>query len=343
MTRLKQALKRVALFLLWPVRRFFDPRFAGIASAMEANIQATVEATEMLGRSLDEVQARVDEVQARVDELQVRVDVRFEEQERRIEATREEAAHASGRYFERLVGGSVGDIDQSVAHLLNYASSHQGFAAQRDLWLNPPISLAYEPGGVRVTNVNERIVEIPHVFRALGRLEPGARILDVGAVESPVALSLAMLGYDVTALDLRPYPFEHPRLEAVQDAVEDWEHENDFFDGIVCLSTIEHVGLGAYGEEEKAGRGDLAAMKRLRELVKPAGLLVLTTRFGRAAVDDFQRTYDRAGLDELFEGWKIDDLTIVRRDGDMTWTLADGSADVEDGVEKVALVTATRA
>jgi hypothetical protein len=77
--------------------------------------------------------------------------------------------------------------------------------------------------------------------------------------------------------------------------------------------------------------------------VKPAGLLVLTTRFGRAAVDDFQRTYDRAGLDELFEGWKIDDLTIVRRDGDMTWTLADGSADVEDGVEKVALVTATRA
>ena len=68
MSRVKQALKRVALFILWPVRRFFDPRFAGIASAMQANIHATIEATEMLGRSLDELQARVD--------------ARFEEQQR---------------------------------------------------------------------------------------------------------------------------------------------------------------------------------------------------------------------------------------------------------------------
>ena len=60
MSRVKQALKRVALFILWPLRRFFDPRFAGIASAMQANTNATIEATEMLGRSLDELQARVD-------------------------------------------------------------------------------------------------------------------------------------------------------------------------------------------------------------------------------------------------------------------------------------------
>ena len=109
MNRVKQALKRVALFILWPVRRFFDPRFAGIAAAMQANIHATVEATELLGRSLDELQARVD---ARFEEQQRH----FEDQQRQIEATRDEAAHASGRYFERLVGGSVGDIDQSVAH-----------------------------------------------------------------------------------------------------------------------------------------------------------------------------------------------------------------------------------
>jgi SAM-dependent methyltransferase len=335
MSRIKQGLKRVALFVLWPVRRFFDPRFAGIAAAMQANIQATVEATELLGRSLDELQARVD---ARFEEQQRKL----EEQQRQIEATREEAAHASGRYFERLVGGSVGDIDQSVAHLLNYASSHQGFAAQRDLWLNPPISLAYEPGGVRVTNVNERIVEIPHVFRALGRLEQGGRILDVGAVESPVALSLAMLGYDVTAVDVRPYPFEHPGLESVTAPVEDWKHKDEYFDGIVCLSTIEHIGLGAYGEEAKDGRADLAAMKRMHALAKPGGLLVLTTRFGPAAVDDFQRTYDRPGLDELLEGWNVEELTIVRRDGETSWSRADGSADADDGVEKVALVTATR-
>jgi 2-polyprenyl-3-methyl-5-hydroxy-6-metoxy-1,4-benzoquinol methylase len=336
MSRVKQALKRVALFILWPARRFFDPRFAGIAAAMQANIHATIEATEMLGRSLDELQARVD--------------ARFEEQQRQIEATRDEAAHArdeaahaSGRYFERLVGGSVGDIDQSVAHLLNYASSHRGFAAQRDLWLNPPVSLAYEPGGVRLTNVNERIVEIPHVYRALARVPLGGKIADVGAAESLVAVSLAMLGYDVTAVDLRPYPFEHPQLRSVTTPIEEWDQKDETFDAIVCLSTIEHIGLGAYGEDPKDGRADITAMKRMHELVKPGGLLVLTTRFGMAGEDEFQRTYDRPGLEELLEGWQVEELAVLRRDDDTSWSLADGSADADDGVEKVTLVTATRA
>jgi 2-polyprenyl-3-methyl-5-hydroxy-6-metoxy-1,4-benzoquinol methylase len=336
MSRVKQALKRVALFILWPARRFFDPRFAGIAAAMQANIHATIEATEMLGRALDELQARVD--------------ARFEEQQRQIEATRDEAAHArdeaahaSGRYFERLVGGSVGDIDQSVAHLLNYASSHRGFAAQRDLWLNPPVSLAYEPGGVRLTNVNERIVEIPHVYRALARVPLGGKIADVGAAESLVAVSLAMLGYDVTAVDLRPYPFEHPQLRSVTTPIEEWDQKDETFDAIVCLSTIEHIGLGAYGEDPKDGRADITAMKRMHELVKPGGLLVLTTRFGSAGEDEFQRTYDRPGLEELLEGWQVEELSVLRRDGDTSWSLADGSADADDDVEKVTLVTATRA
>ena len=83
-------------------------------------------------------------------------------------------------------------------------------------------------------------------------------------------------------------------------------------------------------------------MKRMHDLVKPGGLLVLTTPFGTAGEDDFQRTYDRPGLKELLEGWKVDDLTILRRDGDTSWSLADGSADAGGGAEKVALVTATR-
>jgi len=346
-TRLKLLAKRIVLGLLWPVRRFFDPRFQGIAAAMQANVAATTEATELLGRSLDELnsrmEARFEEQQARFEEQQARLEEQqacLEEQTRLIDETRDEAAHASGRYFERLLEGSVTEIDQSVAHLLNYASSHKGFAAQRNLWLNPPISVAYEPGGVRLANVNERIVETPHVYRALARLQPGASVADIGAVESLVALSLACLGYEVTAIDLRPYPFEHPRLRSVTTPIEEWEHDGTF-DAIVCLSTIEHVGLGAYGEDAKDERADIAAMKRMRELTKPGGVLALTTRFGSAGVDELERTYDRAGLDELLEGWQVEELTVLRREDDTTWALADGVAPAKDD-EMVALVTATR-
>jgi 2-polyprenyl-3-methyl-5-hydroxy-6-metoxy-1,4-benzoquinol methylase len=324
MTRLKGVLKKIALALLWPFRRFFDPRFAGLAAAMQANIDATTGATELLGRSLDELRARL------------------EQQERLLEETRIEASYASSRAFEKLVGGSVSEIDDRVAHLLNYASSHLGFAAQRDLWLNPPISLAYEPGGVRLTNVNERIVEIPHVYRALARLKPGAKVADIGAAESLVAFSLALLGYEVTAIDLRPYPFEHPKLQSVTSAIEEWDHDGTF-DGLICLSTIEHVGLGAYGEDAKDGRADLEAMRRMGELTTPGGLLVLTTRFGRPSVDELERTYDQAGLDELLTEWNVEELTVLRREDETTWALADGTGGADDGAEKVVLVTATRA
>jgi SAM-dependent methyltransferase len=329
--QVKLLASRTARALLWPVRRFM------VAEPLEA-----------LSRSLD---ARLEEHQRQIEAcfkvaepleaLSRSLDGRLEEQQRQIEATREEAARASGRYLEGLVGGSISELDQSAARLLNYAGCHLGFAAQRGLWVNPPISLVYEPREVRLTNVNERIVEIPYVYRALARVKEGASIVDVGAGESLVALSLASLGYEVTAVDPRPYRFEHPRLRSVTDQIEEWEPDTRF-DTVVCISTIEHIGIGAYGVPPKDGRADLAAMRRMRALTKPGGLLVLTTRYGRAAVDEFQRTYDRAGIEQLLDGWEVEELILLRREGATTWSFTDEVA-AEDEGEGVALVTATRA
>src|SRR3989442_9806581 len=61
----------------------------------------------------------------------------------------------------------------------------------------------------------ERIVEVPFVLRHLDA-PPGSRILDFGCSESPVALHLASLGYQVLAVDLRPYPFPHPNLTVIR-------------------------------------------------------------------------------------------------------------------------------
>ena len=101
--------------------------------------------------------------------------------------------------FDPEASHSLAELDEMMARILNYAASHEGFAAQANLWFNPPILVAYEPQKVAVRWVNERIVEIPYIFRALSRVAPDARVLDVGATESTVCLSLATLGYDVTA------------------------------------------------------------------------------------------------------------------------------------------------
>ena len=49
----------------------------------------------------------------------------------------------------------------------------RGFAAQRNLWFNPPVLVQYAPGEAFIAHVNERIAESPSSSGRLRRC-PGA-------------------------------------------------------------------------------------------------------------------------------------------------------------------------
>ena len=80
---------------------------------------------------------------------------------------------------------------------------------------------------------------------------------------------------------------------------------------IVCLSSIEHFGLGAYGEDHADDRLDHEAMRILRDMVEPDGLLVMTIPFGMTEITPVQRMYDRDDLDDLLAGWVIDTIQVA--------------------------------
>ena len=356
--------RRLARAILWPIRRFFDPRFEGIAAQSavlhDDHVRRFGAIEQRLGDTAEQTHERLARLHASVDELDriARADLEMASDattlmgeavaelnrigDETLETVREMRQGAIVAYLEHLIGGTVDELDAGIAHLLNYAESHQGFAAQRNLWFNPSVSLSYENGDVAVGQVNERAVELAYVLRAFGAVPRGASVLDVGATESLLSLSLASLGYRVTALDPRPYPLSHPHLEVVVAEMQRWE-PNRTFDAVVCLSTIEHIGLGAYGEEKDDERADILAMARIRACTAPGGLLLLTTPFGTARTDAFTRVYDRSRLNELLTGWDVADLTIARRESPTSWIVADDANESDDETESVALVTATRA
>src|SRR5215211_6096493 len=304
----KGGVRAFAKKLAWPARRFFDPRFTAVLQEIDG-IKRIVAADA---------------------------------------AAASELATFTGRSLDTLLAygeqhaRSLEEIDDNTARVLNYAASHEGFAAQANLWFNPALLVAYKPKGVELRWVNERIVEVPYAFRALSGLEPGATVLDVGSTESSVSLSLATLGYEVTAVDPRPNPLSHERLHVVAAHIEDWDHAAQF-DAVVCLSTIEHVGTAAYGQPASDERLDLRAMARMRALARPGGLLVLTTAVGTPSLSESGRVYDREGLDELLAGWDVSDLTLVQRRDATTWdTVEQAVEQLGPEAETVAMITANR-
>ena len=218
----------------------------------------------------------------RIDDQEVRLLARID--------TVEDVGHVDR--LNRAAEAALEEVDGAVANLVNRANGHRGFAAQAGLWFNPPVTVELGEGRARLATVNERIVEVPFALQALARLTPPARVLDIGSAESTFSLSVASLGYEVTALDLQPLPYSHPNLETVVGRLEDFDPGSERFDAAVLISTIEHFGLGAYGEPAGEDGADRAAIARVGELLTDDGFLVLTTPYGPARVDALERTYD---------------------------------------------------
>lgn len=235
-------------------------------------------------------------------------------------------------------GAALDQLDAPRAAYLNWASGPDGYAAQAGLWFNPPVPVQHDARAVQPLLVNERIVEQPFVFAALAGLPQPGRILDVGGSESTVGLSLATLGHEVTIVDPRPHPLAHPNLAHAACRLDELPVPAQRFDAAVALSAVEHFGLEHYGLDWSDARADLAALARLRDLVAPGGLLVLTVPFGeQASVDDFQRVYDETGLAELLRGWDVRTSLRCGRTDRLTWELGRPSRERHG----VALVAAT--
>lgn len=231
-------------------------------------------------------------------------------------------------------------LSRDTAQFLNWAEGHDGPAARAGLWFNPPVAIEYGDDLADVLLVNERIVEQPYVFGALADLPRPARILDVGGGESTLALSLASLGHEVHVVDPRGYRLSHPGVHAHELRLDELP-PGERFDAAIALSSIEHFGLGAYGEDRVDTRQDRVALELILRTLKSDGLLVLTVPCATiSSVDEFQRTYSTAELREMLAAWDLVDFSTAWRRDRVTWVR--GGPDGSTADAGVALITARR-
>jgi cyclopropane fatty-acyl-phospholipid synthase-like methyltransferase len=169
--------------------------------------------------------------------------------------------------------------------------------------------------------VNERVVEVPFVWRNLD-LPLGAKVLDFGCNESLLPVQLASLGYDVSGVDLLHYAYRHPAFRFQQRNLVG-AFQSEAFDGITSVSVVEHIGLGGYGEEVVARTTDVEVMEELYRILKTNGLLILTIPFGRKFTGSQYRVYDQKGVEELLSKFAVENVEFYRRSDKLYWMPCD--------------------
>ncbi|MFZ4772602.1 MAG: DUF268 domain-containing protein [Chlamydiia bacterium] len=133
----------------------------------------------------------------------------------------------------------------------------------------------------------------------------GKRVLIVGS-QNPIyeAVVLAFGGYPVT-VEYNNIETDDPRLEIY--TVEQFRNNTEKFDAILSISSIEHDGLGRYGDPINPN-GDLEFMHKAKSYLKDDGMFFLAVPVGKdCLVWNVHRIYGARRLPLLLKEWNLID------------------------------------
>lgn len=219
--------------------------------------------------------------------------------------------------FRAALGGLKYRLKNLVREWRNGPDRHFPFDLRI---IGPMVRTAYynpKPVGLRTrVMLTERVVEYPSVFQLL----PAApsTILDVGSGDSPLPYQMASLGHTVHAVDVLPYPLQHPNLHHRQCDALHLPFDSNTFPFATAISALEHFGLGGYGDPV-APDAPFAAKDEIVRVLAPGGRLLASFPVGlamdRAAIGANYVVFTRPLLDRFVRGTGVVEERYYRLSG----------------------------
>lgn len=194
-------------------------------------------------------------------------------------------------------------------------------AIERGLSEPPREGYGYHDAGL-----DERVVEYPWALHRLKeRWLPNTPILDAGsALNHPHILAYCRRE------TLRPISIVTLHYEGHADVSDDVRYEfsdlrqlpyrDGWFSSVVCISTLEHVGMDnrMYGDSAGASTDPSVevgrALAELRRVTRTGGLLLVSVPFGKRQNRGWLRILDADELQPITHapGWRVDHSQILR-------------------------------
>jgi hypothetical protein len=139
------------------------------------------------------------------------------------------------------------------------------------------------------------------------------RHVDVGSRLDGFIGNLAVFR-EVEVIDIRPQPetvrnVKFHQLDLMDNLPEEW---TDSTDSLSCLHSIEHFGLGRYGDRIDPA-GHLKGIQQLMAMVARGGTLYLSTQIGEERIEfNAHRVFAPSTMLSWFSGgWHIEKCAVI--------------------------------
>jgi SAM-dependent methyltransferase len=160
------------------------------------------------------------------------------------------------------------------------------------------------PDGFGV-GLDERVVEYPWLISQLS----GGRVLDAGSVLNHAHILDRVLpsieSPSITTLQPEPQSFPERGIDYHYGDLRELSFEDESFDAVVCLSTLEHVGMdnSVYGSglprAADSRREARRALSELERVSASSGKLLISVPFGQREDHGWFRQFDADDLADL--------------------------------------------
>lgn len=133
----------------------------------------------------------------------------------------------------------------------------------------------------------------------------GKKVAVIGSITPWYESIVLYYGGAPTTIEYNRIVCSDPRIEVL--TVEEFEKNPKAFDAIISISSIEHDGLGRYGDPINP-IGDFKAMQKMKAMLNTNGFLFLSVPVGKDRLWwNVHRIYGSLRFPRLIEGWNLVD------------------------------------
>lgn len=151
----------------------------------------------------------------------------------------------------------------------------------------------------------------PWAARIVAENKP-AKHIDISSILSFSTMLSAFI--PVEFYDFRPAEIKFSGLQCKKGDLMALPFPDNSVESISCMHTVEHIGLGRYGDPVDP-EGDIKAINELKRVVRPGGTLIFVTPVGTPRIEfNAHRVYSYEQVIGMFAGMELKEFSLVPDD-----------------------------